>query len=72
QRRGDLTRAIAALKTSHFWKAELVDAHVLLGRIFLERGDRAQAMTHARTAVQLDPNHQEALALYRQVETGSN
>jgi tetratricopeptide (TPR) repeat protein len=70
QRRGDLQRAIASLKTALFWNGKLIDAHILLGRIFLEQGDRAQAMTYARNALQLDPNNQEAIALYRQVETG--
>ncbi|MCA1616215.1 MAG: tetratricopeptide repeat protein, partial [Acidobacteria bacterium] len=71
QRRGDLQRAVASLKAALFWDAKLVAAHVLLGRIFLEKGDRAQAMTHARTAIELAPNDQEAIALYRQVETGA-
>jgi tetratricopeptide (TPR) repeat protein len=72
QRRGDLQRAVASLKTALFWSEQkLIDAHILLGRIFLERGDRAQALTHARDAIQLDPNNQEAIALQRQVETGA-
>lgn len=71
QRRGDLVRAISSLKTAIFWEAKLIDAHILLGRIFLERGDLAQAKTHARTAIGLDPNNQEAIALYRQLETGA-
>jgi tetratricopeptide (TPR) repeat protein/nucleotide-binding universal stress UspA family protein len=71
QRRGDLPRAVASLKAALFWDAKLIDAHILLGRIFLEQGDRAQAMVHARTAIQLDPNNQEAIALFRQVETGA-
>jgi tetratricopeptide (TPR) repeat protein len=71
QRRGDLSRAVASLKAALFWDAKLIDAHILLGRIFLEQGDRAQAMVHARTAIQLDPNNQEAVALFRQVETGA-
>ncbi|MCA1643038.1 MAG: tetratricopeptide repeat protein [Acidobacteria bacterium] len=71
QRRGDLPRAVASLKAALFWNAKLIDAHILLGRIFLEQGDRAQAMVHARTAIQLDPNNQEAVALFRQVETGT-
>jgi len=32
--------AIAALKTAIFWDPKLIDAHILLGKIFLERGDR--------------------------------
>ena len=71
QRRGDLPRSISSLKTAIFWEAKLIDAHILLGRIFLERGDLAQAKTHARAAMQLDPNNQEAVALYRQLETGA-
>jgi tetratricopeptide (TPR) repeat protein len=72
QRRGDLQRSVASLKTALFWSEQkLIDAHILLGRIFLERGDRAQAITHARAAIQLDPNNQEAIALQRQVETGA-
>jgi len=71
QRRGDLARAISSLKTAIFWEAKLIDAHILLGRIFLERGDLAQAKTHARNAIQLDANNQEAIALYRQLETGA-
>lgn len=71
QRRGDLQRAISSLKTSIFWEAKMIDAHILLGRIFLERGDLAQAKTYARTAIQLDPNNQEAVALHRQLETGA-
>jgi len=71
QRRGDLVRAISSLKTAIFWEAKLIDAHILLGRIFLERNDLAQAKTHARTAIGLDPNNQEAIALYRQLETGA-
>jgi tetratricopeptide (TPR) repeat protein len=71
QRRGDLVRAISSLKTAIFWEAKLIDAHILLGRIFFERGDLAQAKTHARTAIGLDPNNQEAVALYRQLETGA-
>ena len=71
QRRGDLVRAVASLKTSLFWDSKLIDAHILLGRIFLERGDRAQATVHARAAMQLDANNQEAVALQRQVELGA-
>lgn len=70
-RRGDLARAVSSLKTALFWSNQKsIDAHILLGRIFFQQGDRAQAMTHARAALDLDANNQEALALFRQVETG--
>jgi tetratricopeptide (TPR) repeat protein len=73
QRRGDLEPAINQLKTAIFWDNErkFIDAYILLGRIFLERGDRTMAMSYARSAVQIDPNNPEAMALQRQVELGS-
>lgn len=69
QRRAVLPDAISALKTAIFWDSEhkLIDAHILLGRIFLERGDRTQAMGYVRTALQIDPNNQEAIGLQRQL-----
>jgi tetratricopeptide (TPR) repeat protein/TolB-like protein len=72
QRRGELASAINQLKTSIFWDIDhkLIDAHILLGRIFLERGDRAQATAYAQSAMQIDPNNQEAIALQRQLQAG--
>ncbi|HEX3561148.1 MAG TPA: tetratricopeptide repeat protein [Pyrinomonadaceae bacterium] len=72
QRRGELASAINQLKTSIFWDTDhkLIDAHILLGRIFLERGDRAQATAYAQSAMQIDPNNQEAIALQRQLQAG--
>jgi predicted Zn-dependent protease/TolB-like protein len=72
QRRGDLDLAVIQLKNSIFWDTDhkLIDAHILLGRIFLERGDRAQATAYAQSAMQIDPNNQEAIALQRQLQAG--
>jgi tetratricopeptide (TPR) repeat protein len=72
QRRGDQEAAIAALKTAIFWDPKLIDAHVLLGRIFLERGDRSEATKYASSAMTIDSNNQEAIALQRQVTMGKN
>ncbi len=72
QRRGDQEAAIAALKTAIFWDPRLIDAHILLGRIFLERGDRGEATKFAASAMTLDSNNQEAIALQRQVTMGKN
>ena len=69
-RRGELDAAINQLKTSIFWDSKLIDAHILLGRIFLERGDRAQANAYALSAVQIDPNNPEAIALQRELQVG--
>jgi len=72
QRRGDQEAAIAALKTAIFWEYEhpLIESHILLGRIFLERGDLGEARKYATTAMSIDPNNQEAIALKRQVTMG--
>lgn len=72
QRRGDQEAAIAALKTAIFWDPKLIDAHILLGRIFLERGDRGEASKYASSAMTIDANNQEAIALQRQVTMGKN
>lgn len=72
QRRGDQEAAIAALKTAIFWDPKLIDAHILLGRIFLERGDRGEAAKYATSAMTIDSNNQEAIALQRQVTMGKN
>lgn len=71
-RRGELDKAIVQLKTSLFWDIDrkLVDTHILLARIFLERGDRTQATAYAQSAMQIDPNNQEVLALQRQLQVG--
>jgi tetratricopeptide (TPR) repeat protein len=71
-RRSDQEAAIAALKTAIFWDPKLIDAHILLGKIFLERGDRGEARKYALSAITIDPNHQEAIALQRQVTMGGN
>ena len=67
-RRGDVEPAVSNLKTAIFWKNDLVEGHVALGKIFLERGDFMQAQTYAKNALQIAPNNQEAAALMRQIE----
>jgi tetratricopeptide (TPR) repeat protein len=71
-RRGEMAPAINQFKTSIFWDTEhkLIDSHILLGRIFLERGDRAQATAYAQSALQIDPNNPEAIALQRELQVG--
>jgi len=72
QRRGDQEAAIAALKTAIFWENAhpLIDSHILLGRIFLERGDLGEARKYAASAISIDSSNQEAMALQRQVTMG--
>ncbi len=72
QRRGDQEAAIAALKTAIFWDPppKMIDAHILLGRIFLERGDLGEARKYSVSAINIDPSNPEAMALQRQVTMG--
>jgi tetratricopeptide (TPR) repeat protein len=72
QRQANLDQAISALKTSIFWDRDgkMVQAHVMLGRLFLDRNDCQQALTYAQSALKLAPNNPEALALQRAIDTG--
>jgi tetratricopeptide (TPR) repeat protein len=67
-RRGDLDQAVSSLKTSLFWDNRLIDAHIALAKIFVEKKDCQQAQNYAVSAIQLDENNQEAIALQRQIE----
>jgi tetratricopeptide (TPR) repeat protein len=67
-RRGDLDKAVDSFKTAIFWDNRLIDAHVNLGRIFLERGDCLQVKNYAASAIEIDADNQDAVALQRQAE----
>lgn len=67
-RTGDIEPAISNLKAAIFWNPNLAGAHVLLGRIFLDRKDCGQAAAYANDAKNLEPNNQDVLALVRRIE----
>ena len=67
-RRGDLEPAVSNLKTAIFWKNDLIEGHIALAKIFLDRSDYNQATIYAKKALSLDPNNQEAIGLNRQIE----
>ncbi|MGI9035316.1 MAG: tetratricopeptide repeat protein [Pyrinomonadaceae bacterium] len=67
-RRGDLENAVSSLKTALFWNNQLIDANISLGKIFLEKKDCAQAQTYSQSALAIDANNEQALALQRSVE----
>ena len=70
QRRNDLEAALSAYSASVYWNPRMLAAHLALSRLYLARGDRARAETHSKTALDLDPQNQEALLLKKQIETG--
>lgn len=70
QRRTDLEGALNAFSAAVYWNPRLVVAHIALGRLYLARGDRTRAAAHDKSALDLDPQNQEALALKKQIEAG--
>jgi tetratricopeptide (TPR) repeat protein len=67
-RHGDLDQSISSLKTALFWDNRLIDGHIALGKIYLERKDCPQAQNYSASALSLDENNEQALALKRSVE----
>lgn len=67
-RRGDLDQAISSFKTAIFWDNRQIDAHVSLGKIYLERGDCLQVKNYSASAMEIDRENQDAIALQRQAE----
>ncbi len=64
-RRGDIDQAISSFKTSVFWDNRLIDAHVSLGKIYIEKGDCLQAKNYAASALEIDGENADAVALQR-------
>ena len=67
-RRGDIDQAMSSFKTAIFWDNRLIDAHVSLGKIYVEKGDCLQAKNYAASAIEIEPESQDAIALQRQAE----
>ncbi len=67
-RRGDLDSAISFLRTALFWKNNLIEAYIALGKIYLEKKDCLQAQSYSHSALELDANDEQAAALQRSVE----
>ncbi|MEO6051957.1 MAG: tetratricopeptide repeat protein [Pyrinomonadaceae bacterium] len=64
-RRGDIDQAISSFKTSVFWDNRLIDSHVSLGKIYVEKGDCLQAKNYSASAIEINPDNQDAQALQR-------
>jgi Tfp pilus assembly protein PilF len=69
-RKGDEEASINSLKTAIFWKNKHIQSHILLARIYISKGECASAQSHAKTALEIDPNNQEAIGLQKLLETG--
>jgi len=67
-RRGDLEQGVSSFKTALFWDNRLIDAHINLGKIYLEKSDCLQAKNYSAAASEIDSANQEAAALQRLVE----
>lgn len=66
-RKRDDDAVIAAAKTALFWDPQLIEAHILLARVLLANGDRAQANKYITSALSIDSANQEAITLRRQI-----
>jgi tetratricopeptide (TPR) repeat protein len=67
-RRGDMDQAISSFKTSIFWDNRLIEAHVSLGKIYVEKSDCLQAKNYAASALEIDADNPDAIALQRLTE----
>ncbi|HXH71089.1 MAG TPA: tetratricopeptide repeat protein, partial [Pyrinomonadaceae bacterium] len=67
-RHADLDQAVSSLRTALFWENRLVNAHIALGKIYLQKGDCLQAKNYAASALAIDAENQDAVGLERQVE----
>ncbi len=67
-RRGDIDQAISSFKTSVFWDNRLIDAHVSLGKIYVEKGDCLQAKSFVASAMEINAENTDVLALQRMSE----
>ncbi len=70
QRRGESEAALTALQVVVARDPRHFDAHLLLGRIYLARNDRARASAHANQALAIDPSNRAAISLKQQIESG--
>lgn len=67
-RRADIEQSVSSFKTALFWDNRLIEAHVYLGRIYLDKGDCLQAKNYSASALEIQPENADALGLQRLVE----
>lgn len=66
--RHDFDKAIDSFKTAIFYDNTLIEAHIYLGNLYLERVDCPKARTYAASAMEIDSENTDALALRRHIE----
>ena len=68
--RNETENALKAFHAAVSWNPKLIEAHIMLGRIYLSRGDRARALAHCKQALDIDPQNRDAVSLKQQIEIG--
>lgn len=67
-RRGDIESAANEFKTALFYDNNLIDSHIALAKIFIERKDCQQAQSYVASAQALDANNPEVGGIQRLLE----
>ncbi|MBS1810088.1 MAG: tetratricopeptide repeat protein [Acidobacteria bacterium] len=68
QRRSDIEGALSGYAAAIYWNPRLSAGHLALAKLYLGRGDRNRAASHAKLTLEIDPQNQDALAIKRQLE----
>lgn len=56
------------LTTAIFWDKKLIEAHILLGQLYLKKGDCSQAKRYSKSAILIDSENQDAISLQNEVD----
>ena len=68
--RNETENALKSFHAAVSWNPKLIEAHIMLGRIYLSRNDRARALAHCKQALDIDPQNRDAVSLKQQIEIG--
>ena len=68
--RNETENALRSFHAAVSWNPKLIEAHIMLGRIYLSRGDRARALAHCKQALDIEPQNRDAVSLKQQIEIG--
>ena len=68
--RNETENALKSFHAAVSWNPRLIEAHIMLGRFYLSRNDRARALPHCKQALDIDPQNRDAVSLKQQIEIG--